>query len=231
MVKEADTISIFRKWQNFLNDYNIQISTGPIVAFRCQEFLKPEGDINSLLAPLVWLHNIKEMKFVYPLKKANKPSFIINTENSRKVLLKNKNYVFLRRFSSKDDKSRLVCCPYFSSSFQTEMLGIENHINYIHRPNGELSEDEIWGISALFSSSLFDTYFRTFNGNTQVGVSELKQIKMPPKESIILIGKMIKAISTPQKQDVDRIITEILLEKKYVENRRSTSNLERARIA
>jgi adenine-specific DNA-methyltransferase len=218
---ESDTIRIFKEWNNTLNDFNIQISTGPVVAFRCTDFLKTKGLINGAISPLVWLHNVKEMEFVYPLQKGNKPNLIENTENSRKVLLKNKNYIFLRRFSSKDDKSRLVCCPYFSARFSTEMIGIENHINYIHRPNGNLEENEIWGISALFSSSLFDSFFRTFNGNTQVGASELKQIKIPPLEKIKTIGKKIKELQKQDKQEIDKIIREVLLEKIYVKDTRS----------
>ena len=229
--KETNTIEIFKKWQNTLNDFNIQISTGPVVAFRCTEFLKLEGSINGLLSPLIWLHNIKEMEFIYPLQKGKKPSLIVNSEESRKVLLKNKNYILLRRFSSKDDKSRLVCCPFFSSNFETEMVGFENHLNYIHRPNGDLSENEIWGISALYSSSLFDTYFRTFNGNTQVGATELKQIKMPPLDDIILIGSKIKEFNNPEKQDIDTIVNEVLLDKPYVKNTRSTGNFARVGIA
>nr|HPR59688.1 Eco57I restriction-modification methylase domain-containing protein [Prolixibacteraceae bacterium] len=229
--KETNTIEIFKKWQNTLNDFNIQISTGPVVAFRCTEFLKSEGTINGLLSPLIWLHNIKEMEFIYPLQKGNKPSLIVNSEESRKVLLKNKNYILLRRFSSKDDKSRLVCCPFFSSNFETEMVGFENHLNYIHRPNGDLSENEIWGISALYSSSLFDTYFRTFNGNTQVGATELKQIKMPPLDDIILIGSKIKEFNNLDKQAIDTIVNEVLLDKPYVKNTRSTSNFARVGVA
>lgn len=229
--QETSTIEIFKKWQNTLNDYNIQISTGPVVAFRCTQFLKTEGVMSDSLSPLVWLHNIKEMEFIYPLQKGNKPSLIVNSEESRKVLLKNKNYILLRRFSSKDDKSRLVCCPFFSSYFATDMIGFENHVNYIHRPNGDLSENEIWGISALYSSSLFDTYFRTFNGNTQVGATELKQINMPPLDDIIIIGGKIKKCQKPQKQDIDNIVNEVLLEKSYVENTRSTGNFTRVGVA
>lgn len=229
--KEADTIKIFRKWNSTLNNFNIQISTGPVVAFRCTNFLKIEGQINGTISPLIWLHNVKEMEFAYPVQKGNKPILIDNTEDSRKVLLKNKNYIFLRRFSSKDDKSRLVCCPYFSSDFDTEMIGVENHINYIHRPNGNLTEDEIWGISALFSSSLFDTFFRTFNGNTQVGASELKQIKMPPLNKIKLIGSKIKELPKHDKQTIDKIIGEVLLVRMYDKNRRSTDYIERVGVA
>jgi adenine-specific DNA-methyltransferase len=224
---ESEIIKIFNNWNNTLNDYNIQISTGPVVAFRCTDFLKNEGQINGAIAPLVWLHNVKEMECIYPLKKGNKPSFIENNEKSRKVLLKNKNYIFLRRFSSKDDKNRLVCCPYFSQSIQTEMIGVENHINYIHRPNSNLNDNEIWGISALYSSSLFDSYFRTFNGNTQVGASELKQIKMPPIKEIEIIGDKVKQSEVHNKQEIDKIISEVLLEKKHVKNTRSSSNFER----
>lgn len=222
--KESSSIEIFKKWQNTLNDYNIKISTGPVVAFRCTDFLKMDGVINEFLSPLIWLHNIKEMEFIYPLQKGKKPRLIINSDESRKVLLKNKNYILLRRFSSKDDKSRLVCCPYFSTYFNAEMVGFENHLNYIHRPNGELSEDEIWGISALYNSSLFDTYFRTFNGNTQVGATELKQIKMPPLDDIILIGRKIKEFIIPEKQVIDAIVNEVLLEKYYVKNTRGTGD-------
>jgi len=229
---EFKTIETFREWNNTLNDFNIKISTGPVVAFRNKDFLQSEGQINETISPLIWLHNIKEMEFSYPLQKEKKPSLIENSEASRKVLLRNKNYIFLRRFSSKDDKSRLVCCPYFSSNFDTEMIGVENHINYIHRPDGNLSEDEIWGISALFSSSLFDTYFRTFNGNTQVGATELKQITVPPLKEIKNIGRRVKELNNPSKEAVDNIINTVLFEKKtYVKNTRSTSNLKRVGVA
>ena len=228
---EAKTINVFRQWKNTLNDFNIQISTGPVVAFRCEDYLISDLDLKVSIAPLVWLHNIKEMEFAYPLKKGTKQSYIIDSEESKKVLLKNKNYILIRRFSSKDDKSRLVCCPYFASNSKYERIGIENHINYVYRPNGELSEEEIWGISALFSSKLFDTFFRTFNGNTQVGASELKQIKMPPLEKIIMIGKILKNTFQPTKTEIENIINNVLFETPYVKNRRSTSNFERVGIA
>lgn len=228
---EAKTIKVFRQWQNTLNDYNIQISTGPVVAFRCKGFLVSELDTKASLAPLFWLHNIKDMELVYPLRKGTKQSYILDSEDSRKLLLKNKNYVLIRRFSSKDDKSRLVCCPYFAANYKYERIGIENHINYIYRPYGELSGEEIWGISALFSSKLFDTYFRTFNGNTQVGASELKQIKMPPLEKIIMIGNILKSTIKPTKIDIEDTINKVLFESPDVKNKRIARNLKRVGIA
>ena len=209
--KEAEIIKIFKNWHKSLNDYNIQISTGPVVAFRCAELLVQDYTHKMNIAPLFWLHNIKEMEFVFPLKKGVKPSYIIDSSESKKVLLENKNYIFIRRFSSKDDKCRLICSPYFASSMSFENIAVENHLNYIYRPNGVLSDEEIWGISALFNSTLFDTYFRTFNGNTQVGAFELKQIKMPSINKIILIGEKVKRINKPKNKEINNIINEVLL--------------------
>ena len=228
---EKDTIHVFKNWKNSLNDYNIQISTGPVVAFRSLEFLVSDFNSELGLVPLLWLHNIKEMEFVFPLKKGEKQSYIIHSEVSRKLLLRNKNYILIRRFSSKDDKSRLVCAPYFASNASSEWLGIENHLNYIYRPNGELSDDEVWGISALFNSSLFDTYFRTFNGNTQVGASELKQIKMPPYHQLIAIGQAVKQLVTPRRNDIDKIINETLLVNQNDENNGSSGDFARVGVA
>ena len=111
------------------------------------------------------------------------------------------------------------------------MIGLENHLNYIHRPNGELSEDEIWGISALYSSSLFDAYFRTFNGNTQVGATELKQIKLPPMEAIVLIGSMVKDLINPERKLIDEIVNKILLDNSYEKDKRSAGNIAGVGVA
>jgi len=51
--EEVKTINIFKQWKSSLNDYNIQISTGPVVAFRCAEYLKTEGTLNQTLSPLI----------------------------------------------------------------------------------------------------------------------------------------------------------------------------------
>jgi len=228
---EAKTIKTFSQWHNSLSDYNIQISTGPVVAFRCKDYLVNDFNSDKNLAKLIWLHNVKEMEFVFPLKKGTKQSYIIDSTESRKVLLKNKNYILIRRFSSKEDKNRLICSPYFASNSEFGRIGIENHLNYVYRPNGELSEEEIWGISALFSSKLFDTYFRTFNGNTQVGASELKQINIPPLDKIIKIGGVVKKMVHPSKIEIESIINNVLFETPYVKNRRSASNIERIGVA
>jgi adenine-specific DNA-methyltransferase len=147
------------------------------------------------------------MQFEWPVSKRNKPQYIQLCEETKTLLLPNKDYVFLRRFSAKGDKSRLVATPYYGDSIQAEYIGVENHLNYIYRPKGNLNMNEILGLSALLNSNLFDTYFRTFNGNINVSATELREMPLPPLEDIKQIGNQILLINDFNQSKVDEIIT------------------------
>jgi adenine-specific DNA-methyltransferase len=189
---DANVIKLFKSWKGNLNKYNIQISTGPVVPFRSREFISDNNsDKEKNYVPLYWMHNTSEMKFEWPVIKQGKGQYIQVCNSSKHLLIPNKNYIFLRRFSSKDDKKRLIASPYFFDFQTTELIGVENHLNYIYRPKGELERNEILGLAALLNSSLFDTYFRTFNGNINVSATELREIPLPPLDDIKKIGNLI----------------------------------------
>ena len=126
-------------------------------------------------------------------------------------MLSNRNYVLLRRFSTKDDKSRLIATPYFAENFKQLKIGIENHLNYIYKYKGELSKSEVMGLAALFNSSLFDLYFRTFNGNTQVSATELKEIPLPPMIKIESVGFELLKSNEISQENIDSVINKIIL--------------------
>ena len=189
--EEASVARLFKSWIGNLGTYNIQISTGPVVSFRATKFIHSEPTKRISLAPLYWLHNAWKMTLVWPSDKRGKGQYIHICDESLPLLIPNKNYIFLRRFSSKDDRSRLIATPYFSDSVETDLIGVENHLNYIYRPNGHLERSEILGLAALLNSALFDTYFRTFNGNINVSATELREMPLPPLEIIKEVGNSI----------------------------------------
>ena len=76
-----------------------------------------------------------------------------------------------------------------------QLLGLENHLNFIHRPGGQVTEDEAWGLAILYNSYYFDVYFRMLNGNTQVSATELRSIPLPPLPMIRDIGRRAKLAS------------------------------------
>ncbi|RLD58651.1 MAG: methyltransferase [Bacteroidetes bacterium] len=190
--KEEAVLGIFKNWSGNLSKYNIKISTGPVVAFRSRDYIREifENE-KTQMAPLFWLHNVKQMILEWPITKPQKGQYISIKKLSKSILIPNKNYILLRRFSSKDDKNRLIAAPYFSNFIDSDYIGVENKVNYIYRPNGYLERNEIIGLCALLNSALFDTYFRIFNGNVNVSATELRIIPLP---SLDLIREMGDAI-------------------------------------
>lgn len=187
--RDEAILSMFRSWDGNMEKYGIKISTGPVVAFRAYDFIVSEPGKDTV--PLYWLHNVVKMLCDHPVQKKDKGQYIKVTSETKTALLPNKNYVLLRRFSSKDDSSRLVAAPYFGNMSQYEAVGIENKLNYIYRPKGHLRRDEVMGLTALLDSEMFDAYFRTFNGNINVSATELRMMPLPPIETIREIGRKI----------------------------------------
>lgn len=208
-LEDEKIIRLFKSWNGSLNKYHIQISTGPVVAFRLKEQLCEVSEEGT--ASLYWLHNVIKMLAGHPVVKEGKPQFIRINEISLSTLLPNKNYVLLRRFSSKDDNSRLIAAPYFGNMTSCAYVGIENKLNYIYRPKGHLNRMEIMGIAALLNSDLFDNYFRTFNGNVNVSATELREMPMPPLEVIESIGKELIAMNDYSMANVNKIVNKYFI--------------------
>ncbi|MBR0531456.1 MAG: Eco57I restriction-modification methylase domain-containing protein [Bacteroidales bacterium] len=187
--RDEAILGLFRSWDGNMEKYGFKISTGPVVAFRAHDFIVNEPAEDTV--PLYWLHNVVKMLCDHPVQKKDKGQYIRVAPQTKAALLPNKNYVLLRRFSSKDDSSRLVAAPYFGNMMKSEFVGIENKLNFIYRPEGHLRRDEVMGLTALLDSEVFDAWFRTFNGNINVSATELRMMPLPPIETIREIGRKI----------------------------------------
>jgi adenine-specific DNA-methyltransferase len=206
---EESIINIFKRWSGNLNKYNIQISTGPVVAFRSKNYIQDFFQNETVfLGPLFWLHNIKQMIIEWPLPKPGKGPYIRIEKESESILIPNKNYVFLRRFSGKEDKNRLIAAPYLCNFIDSTYIGVENKVNYIYRPKGLLERNEIFGICALLNSTLFDTFFRIFNGNVNVSATELRDFPFPELEIIKEIGNKIILSNDFSVENTNKVVIE-----------------------
>src|SRR2546425_5860196 len=155
------------------------------------------------------MQNIGAMKVEWPLLSKNKRQYIAVSEASLPLLLPNKSYAILRRFSAKEAQRRIVAAPYLAGQIPSPFLGFENHLNFVHRPNGTLSSEEAFGLAALFNSALLDVYFRSLNGNTQVGAGEVRAMQLPPLASIVALGRLV--MSGPSGDDLDAAVEQILV--------------------
>lgn len=185
--REHDRIrSLAARWRGSLHAFGWEVSTGPVVAFRAAKFLRPSS--NGKTVPLLWLQHVAPMIVSWP-RTTRKPEHLVASAESAKVLVSNRNYVLLRRFSAKEERRRLVAAPYLASDHAFQFLGLENHLNYVHKPGGQLSPDEAFGLAALLNSSLMDTWFRIGSGNTQVSATELRAMPLPDLNCIRRIGR------------------------------------------
>jgi len=208
---DVDILNIVDAWPNTLKDLNMEISTGPVIPFRAEEYLLPELTKNPQSTPLLWMHNMQDMRIVWPLKKNKKASAIHVCDKTLPLLLPVKNYVLVKRFSSKEQKRRLYAAVLLESEFPHKTIGIENHINYIHRPNGDLSIYEAFGIAAIFNTTVVDNFFRAINGNTQVNATDIRSLPFPNIEDVRTIGKLVyESQSYRNGSDLDNIVAEIL---------------------
>ncbi len=205
---EEEAMHLFSKWSHSLNSFGMKVSTGPIVPFRCKSHLKHKKPKNSNYVPLLWMHNCLKMELSWPNKKTDKESWIIDNKQSNSKTIRNKNYIFLRRFSSKDENAKLVATPHFEQYFEHDKLGLENHLNYLHKPKGTMTIEEVLGLSVLYNSSLFDAYIRSLSGNTQVSATELNSIPLPPLDIIKKIGVQYLSLNGHGIQEIDTIVNQ-----------------------
>jgi len=194
----------FEGWSDTLFSLGLKVSTGPVVPFRSKEYVLEASNKGSV--PLLWMQHVKHAGISWPINK--KREHILATAASAWMLLKNANYVVMRRFSPKEDVRRVTAAPYIAGSLPGEFIGLENHLNYIHRPTGELSEAETLGLSAFLNSSIVDSYFRAVSGSTQVNATELRKLRFPPLHLLVAIGNLLPRSHTLAQ--ADQAVAEVL---------------------
>ena len=192
---DDDALALVDSWPTDLRGLGLDISTGPVVPFRATEFVSREGKVPASHAPLLWMNHVHAMRATWPLDR-HKPEYI-ERAGAEALLVSNRNYVLLRRFSAKEEARRLTAAPWIAADFAITDVGLENHLNYVHRPGGTLSEDEAWGLAALYNSRLLDIWFRAVNGNTQVSATELRAMPLPAHETIVALGQRVKGLVDP----------------------------------
>ncbi len=209
--EDLELVKSVRDWPNTLGSLGLDISTGPVVPFRAKRFLTDtESELPAV--PLLWMHHVRPMRVEWPSTASVKPQRVNLVPESAKLLVKDDTYVLLRRFSAKEEKRRLVAAPLIRGSLNADMLGLENHLNYIRGVSRKLDAELAYGIAALLNSSFLDRYFRVSNGNTQVSATELRAMPLPDEEDIRVIGVGVAGGLGPQMflPELDPLVARIL---------------------
>ncbi|PPE69486.1 Eco57I restriction-modification methylase domain-containing protein [Caldimonas thermodepolymerans] len=197
---------LFAGWTATLKTYGLEVSTGPVVAFRAKKFIRETAERGTV--PLLWLQHVRQQSIRWPVQK--KREHILANAESAWMLVRNEPMVVMRRFSPKEDERRVTCAAYGCSPDRLpgDVIGLENHLNYIYRPGGRMTVFEARGLSAFLASKVVDDHFRGLAGSTQVNATELRKLPLPPLAVIEEIGERISM--SPTLAEIDAVVNAVL---------------------
>ena len=196
---------------HLLQDLGLEVSTGPVVDFRLREFIHDEPAQGT--APLIYPAHLDGNRISWPLANHRKPNAIDVQHASIKWLMPNGYYVLTRRFSSKEEKRRIVAALYDPATVESDLLGFENHLNVFHSNRRGLTVEIAKGLTAYLNSALVDLYFRQFSGHTQVNASDLRMLPYPSEEVLAELGRFIDESGHCLQEKIDEFLETKLMQR------------------
>ena len=184
---EIDGIEQFPAIRATLSDLGINVSTGPVVDFRLRAHLRRMPGPGTV--PLLYPGHFVGQKTAWPNEGLKKPNAIDCNADTEKWLYPRGCYCVVRRFSSKEEKRRIVASVVEPEAFGTaSRLGFENHLNVFHEGRRGLPVPLAHGLALFLNTTVVDEHFRRFNGHTQVNATDLKLMKYPHRDALIQLG-------------------------------------------
>jgi adenine-specific DNA-methyltransferase len=172
-----------------LSELGLSVSTGKVVDFRAKEYLRQNPGPGT--APLIYPCHFNGGFVHWPREKSRKRNAIVSNEQTHELLVPAGIYVLVKRFTTKEEKKRIVACIYDSHRIPAPLVGFENHLNYFHINGHGLPMGLAKGVAAFLNSMVVDSYFRQFNGHTQVNATDLRNLNFPTKSELEKLGRQI----------------------------------------
>ena len=185
-------------FQSTLADLGLTVSTGPVVDFRVRAHALPNPREGA--APLLYAHHFRDGRLVWPIAH-KKPNALALTPETRKALLPRGFYTLTRRFSSKEERRRLVAFVADPAELPHPLYGFENHLNVFHADKAGLPEDLARGLAVYLNSSAADQAFRAFSGHTQVNAGDLRALRYPDRATLAAYGRWAMGSKLPLTQE------------------------------
>ncbi len=197
---EANTLKTLNKFDETLPSIGLRMKTGLTVDFRNREALRDSAEEKAV--PLFYSQHIQDGKVVFPVGKEHE--YIVTEQNGLRQ--PNKNYLFVKRFTAKEEHRRLQCGVYLArKNPEYKEISTQNKINFICGLR-DLSECVVYGLYVLFNSTLYDCYYRILNGSTQVNSTEINAMPVPSMSIIEAMGKELIRVRDMSEESCDNIL-------------------------
>lgn len=205
---ERNAIDLSQAFCYSLADLGIEVSTGPVVDFRMKEHLREMPESGAV--PLLYPGHFAGHSIEWPKQGAKKPNALMLNPDTQKWLFPNGFYAVVRRFSSKEERRRIVASIVTPRAFDARYLGFENHLNVFHHAKHGLPEDLARGLVVYLNSTVVDECFRCFSGHTQVNATDLRLMKYPSRNALVSLGRWASRQGKLTQEEMDRKIGSII---------------------
>ena len=193
---------------NTLQELGITASTGAVVDFRLRQYLRTKPEAGT--APLIYPAHCRRHFIAWPASGGKRANAIMDVESTRKWLYPNGHYTVVRRFSSKEERRRVVAAVHDPGAAPGERIGFENHLNVLHRNRRGLRQTVARGLAVYLNSTFYDLCVRQFNGHTQVNVRDLLTLRYPDLAVLERLGERIEGFASPVQDEIDSWIEQEL---------------------
>ena len=190
-----------------LASLGVTVSTGRVVDFRLKDALRKESERGTV--PLLYPCHFNGGTVHWPKLEARKPNAILDNDETRPWLVPSGVYLLTKRFTSKEERRRLVACLFDPDLVKAKWVGFENHLNYFHASGHGLERTMAVGLYAFLNSTVVDQYFRRFSGHTQVNATDLRTLTYPDRDTLQAMGREMKALDLSQ-VEIDQLVTKHL---------------------
>lgn len=190
-----------------LTSLGVTVSTGRVVDFRLKDALRKEPERGTV--PLLYPCHFNGGTVHWPRLNARKPNAILDNDETRPWLVPSGVYLLTKRFTSKEERRRLVACLFDPDLVKAEWVGFENHLNYFHASGQGLERSLACGLFAFLNSTVVDHYFRRFSGHTQVNATDLRTLAYPDRTTLQAMGREVKTLDLSQ-DEIDQLVAKHL---------------------
>jgi len=183
----------------------LTVSTGRVVDFRSRAHLRTEPQPGTV--PLIYPSHIAQGFVSWPNPGGRKPNALADTPATRPLMLPNETYVVVKRFTSKEERRRVVAAVHDPTRLTAVHVGFENHLNVVHQDGRGIEPRLARGLAMYLNSSLVDIHFRQFSGHTQVNATDLRNLRYPLREQLEALGSAIED-TMPDQRTIDQLVDE-----------------------
>jgi len=189
-----------------LPELGIEVSTGRVVDFRLRSWLRSSPEFGAV--PLIYPAHLRRGSVDWPGGSSRKAVAIVDCPETASVLMPAEIFVLVKRFTSKEERRRVVATVFEPADVPSAKVGFENHLNVYHHRGRGLDPLLARGLAAWLNSTLVDRHVRSFSGHTQINATDLRRLPYPSISELSTLGEAMGSAHEPDQSKTDALVAQ-----------------------